>query len=133
MKKLIIDRTLWFRGNGSAMSKLRLMDGKMCCLGFYALACDYSVEEITNKLYFGGVAGDINVNTEEYIPAKGESAWLNARSCGPLFIYRDFWMGEKVYASLANINDDMDLTDQVREARIAKIFKQNGVQIEFIN
>ena len=35
MKKLVIDRKMWFRGDGGVLSALvRADDGRMCCLGF---------------------------------------------------------------------------------------------------
>jgi hypothetical protein len=54
--KLIIDRNLWLRGVGSSLSKLlRSSDGKMCCLGFYGLACGLSSEDIRNQTIPGNV------------------------------------------------------------------------------
>jgi len=44
--KLTIDRSKWWRGNGSRDSALSNKAKKMCCLGFLSLACGYSEEDI---------------------------------------------------------------------------------------
>ena len=45
--KLVIDRATWLRGEGHEQSYLlRECDGKMCCLGFFALACGLHPERI---------------------------------------------------------------------------------------
>lgn len=39
--KVIIDRTKWYRGQGSiGSSLLRPTDQKMCCVGFFGKACN---------------------------------------------------------------------------------------------
>lgn len=53
-------RDKWLRGEGAQKSYLlRRSDGKMCCMGFYALACGYDVEDIVGvkSLSMLGVAG----------------------------------------------------------------------------
>ena len=50
MKKLVIDRQRWLRGEGVDESYLlRKHDCKMCCLGFYCLLLDLTPEEIVGK------------------------------------------------------------------------------------
>lgn len=48
--KLVIDRTKWLRGEGNSQSRLlRSGDGKMCCMGFYSLACGLKDDEIRDS------------------------------------------------------------------------------------
>lgn len=46
MMKLTIDRSKWWRGNGSGESRLLRPDGTMCCLGFLGRACGYTDEQL---------------------------------------------------------------------------------------
>lgn len=40
MRNLVIDRSIWLRGEGEDESRLlRVADGKMCCVGIYLAAC----------------------------------------------------------------------------------------------
>lgn len=48
MKKFIIDRRTWLRGEGPSCL-LRKGDKKMCCLGSIALQCGLSEEDILEK------------------------------------------------------------------------------------
>src|SRR6478736_6393894 len=44
--EVVIDRAKWHRGKGGPGSKLITFDGKMCCLGFDALACGLKHDDI---------------------------------------------------------------------------------------
>ena len=119
MKKLIIDRKKWYRGRGTAESRLRLKNGTMCCLGFYALSCGKTEDEILDKSY---------LLTEEYdmysLPTTEEAEWLNSEL-------------EYPYCSTSRLlgftNDDVDLKEEDREQQISEIFAKNGVEVEFVN
>lgn len=51
-----IDRATWRRGGGRSNPGLLLdMEGRKCCLGFYAMACGADEEDIRNKGVIGGV------------------------------------------------------------------------------
>jgi hypothetical protein len=52
--KLTIDRKKWLRGTGDSFL-LSPRDGKMCCLGFYALACGLTENDIRDQLTPVGV------------------------------------------------------------------------------
>lgn len=107
---LIIDRKRWLRGEqGCNASKLfRSEDKKMCCLGFFARKCGYTIKEIRNVyapqdctlnkfpgwLVFKGVNTDIGVN-------------------------------------LMTINDGVGMDNKVREKKIIKVFKKKGISVVF--
>jgi len=40
-------RSKWFRGNHRGSMLLRPTDGRMCCMGFYALACGATEDQIS--------------------------------------------------------------------------------------
>ena len=115
MKKLIIDRKKWYRGRGASGSSLLLSDGTMCCLGFYALSCGKTEDDISGKQLFA-----VGQNTNCLVSAKGEAAWLGRKR-------------EGLCVGLASINDDVFISQQTRESQISEIFENNGVKVKFIN
>jgi hypothetical protein len=108
---LVIDRKRWLRGEGAHDSKLlRPSDGKMCCLGFYGLACGLSADQICGagspRTALGGLA---------MWPA---------------------WM--RMAAAASHLSDDaadlMEINDDVGdESRIAAIFAKHGVTVRFVD
>jgi hypothetical protein len=121
--KLIIDRKTWLRGEGNEKSALlRECDGKMCCLGVFALAIGLSAERISN------------VESPEMVPVAGaESVASLWKKFNPVsgFIFNG---GEAsvVCRDLMCTNDDQSMYDVDREEKIAKLFAKGGVEVEFI-
>jgi len=121
IRKLIIDRRRWLRGEGEDNERsflYRSSDKKMCCLGFYCRAIGYSIADIrdvSTPVYAGS-----NSNYEEEIPA----------ALKPLI---DKGWDTALSSRLMCENDDQGLTLEVRENRIRDGFKEMGVEVEFIN
>ena len=115
--KFTIDRKRWLRGEGSDKSfLLRPSDGKMCCLGFYALACGVSEWTITGA------------SLPRWAHTYPEHAqWL--------FGSRRSALCESPCETLAAINDDMFsiTTEAIREEKIVAVFAQYGVEVEFVD
>lgn len=106
--KLVIDRSRWLRGEGGGESALlRQADKKMCCLGFFGLACGVPSESMLDK-------GE---------PAAVE---MDAKSLWPP------WLEGSVHR-LIETNDAENLTDGEREMGIAAEFAAHGVEVEFID
>lgn len=105
-KVLTIDRSLWLRGNPNN-SKLRDSDGKMCCLGFDALACGVKDWQITDVGNPGAVMGA----PSEYI----ETRVRRAKDTFENDIHRAI-----------DINDDPMIDDNEREAKLINVLKQLG-------
>lgn len=109
---LTIVRSKWLHNEPYTDSRLhRSSDGKMCCLGFYSLACGNTVEEISNLSDPVEVDEWKGANTKEYI---------------------------KVYGGLMATNDSAnwdyeEITDEQREERIIELFKNLGVNVTFID
>ena len=125
--KLIIDREKWYRGAGPYESKLlRPSDGKMCCFGFYLLALGYKKNEIL------GVGSPCSASID---PSK-RPAWLVADSAQPSKFdppgsLQDAWSSKDTHF-LIRTNDYSDISEEKRESRIAEVFGENGVEVEFV-
>lgn len=114
MKVLTIDRNMWLRGEGGERSKLlRPSDGKMCCLGFDALARGLSKDDIFDR--------------------SGPSAvWMQA----PHNHAYNEWQ-RRVLVIIENaikVNDCRYLDEPTREAELMPILCSLGWdKVEFIN
>lgn len=117
--KVIIDRTKWIRGN-PAKSAL-LVDGKMCCLGFHALACGYTNEQME------GVRTPMSLMSQSHV----NNYPVNMAHIMPM---GELEKGNTVW-QLMHINDDpdIDVTDAMREQEIIELGKQIDIEFEFIN
>lgn len=83
-----VERSKWLRGEGHQESALlRESDGKMCCMGFYALACGAKSEEIVNCGAFYNLTGQLRtfedvggrvyeINDNPCIPEKDREALI---------------------------------------------------------
>lgn len=130
--KLVIDRTMWLRGEGADCSKLlRSSDGKMCCLGFLCLAHGMEGRKIED------VPSPMGIRTRYPTATIPEAInWLlgtgeDSGDCAKLMRYNDAqvaWDQE----SLGLMTPDQNL-DEAREVAIARIFKRNGIEVQFIN
>lgn len=112
-QKLVIDRQKWLRGEGDSLSRLlRSSDGKMCCVGFFCLACGLTERDIRDKGW----------------PDVGDSAI-------PKWLFHEFQDGTSSPSrhDLAGNNDGPDIGETERERLIAADFAKNGVEVEFIN
>lgn len=111
--KLTIDRPTWLRGEGGdASALLREKDGKMCCLGFYALACGMEKEDIVGR----GGPRSVTMTTDTPLPEQMQ--WL---MCGPAEHSGD--------ATALMVEND----NHAKEERIAELFAKHGVEVEFVN
>lgn len=129
MKKLVIDRQRWLRGEGGGSSALlRPSDCKMCCLGFYCLLEGLDEEQIKNI----GMPSELILEVVEDHP-----------SLSPLVRVREEWDEDgalvpvkddtDVCNALATANDDEKLDAAEREAKIISLFAQIDIEVEFIN
>jgi hypothetical protein len=121
--KFTIDRTKWLRGEGVEKSYLlRECDGKMCCLGQFAIFCGLDPERITN------------VDSPDMVPVShDESAavvWeTHNRAAG--FLFRDNYDTSSVCSDLMEANDEISTDDLDREREIIKLFAKGGIEVEF--
>lgn len=119
LKKLVIDRTTWLRGEGGTPSRLlRTEDGKMCCMGSYCLQiAGLSPDQILERSTLASVA-----NLLDSIP---ETQYL-------LECFR-LWNQIDGNRSIYQVNDDSILAPEERERLLTVFFRDNGVEVEFTN
>lgn len=132
MQQLIIDRSKW-RTGGTVLDAEDLKkygpthllneEGMMCCLGFYCKQIENVPEE---KLLGVALPEEVDIlNSTSILVRKKDEISNDGR--GDRYI-------NTVFTNIAvRINDDDDLSSEVREDDIAEHFKTVGVQVSFIN
>lgn len=127
--KLVIERDRWLRGEGVSTNALtgngarllRSTDQKMCCLGFFGLACGLRPADI------------VDVTT----PLAQTGTFRVCRTCWPAWALDVTPAGMRDNSidinTLMRINDASDLSEPTREATIARIFLRHGVEVEFVD
>jgi hypothetical protein len=128
--EFVIDRSKWLRGKGPTDSYLlRSSDGKMCCLGFFSLACGLTQDQIKDvqapKQLIGLDSGGHHIN-------------LLSRTDG-------FWLmqsDDNIHTPdthtpdtcrLMEDNDNRMISEQEREEKITRLFAANGVTVKFVD
>lgn len=122
MKKLIIDRTTWLRGEGNKYSfLLRKSDQKMCCLGSYGIQ----------------LAGKSPVDLEGKMEP---SQCATSKEWGELVVWRNRTQPLDSFPDVSGIceklmltNDNHEISDSIREEQLKEHFKSIGVEAEFVN
>lgn len=124
--KLVIERERWIRGgNGDGPEELsclyRSHDGKMCCLGFFARACGIDKDQIEDEA------------EPEDVPRAVWPGWVLRAPDDFAGDYGspDALKNSSDIVALISANDDEMCGDRKREARIAELFAQHGVEVEF--
>lgn len=125
--KFIIDRSEWRCGgnfgHGKGDTALLNREGFKCCLGFFALSCGYSEDDI----YELGEPSEIDyLSSEEFMFPD----WF-----GSIKFDRDiecYTMKENnIVKELINTNDDENIDNEEREKQIKEKFLQHGVTVTF--
>lgn len=112
LTKLFIDRSKWFRGADEGL--LRNSQGKMCCLGFVAMACGARTDRI------------LNVGEPENLPRfSWPEGFLTTDDEG------NVW-NSTIVEKLIDYNDSSGYSDKKRESLIKSGFKKLGIDVEFI-
>ena len=126
--KLTIDRKRW--GFGNKGGSLLNGEGKMCCLGFFALQCGYTRKDIFDK----GTPLDI-FNGKDIMTIKELSSDTKANKLKPL-ISSNRIANNSTCTLLITANDSTSTlyhNPVKRENRIKELFKRIGVAVKFIN
>lgn len=106
-----IDRAWWLRGTGHGIL-LQPFTGKMCCLGFYSLACGVKPDDIAGL----GTPQELShESTIRGILEEDEGSVRDTKTCD----------------DLVTANDITGLDDGRREATITELFAKIGVQVNF--
>lgn len=108
--KFIIDRSKWARGGEAHTFLLNSSNRRMCCLGFYALACGVTKHDIQERSAYY----DLMYPASREIPSElAPHGGLHDR--------------------LVNANDNGEIPGHVREERITELFASIGVGVEFVD
>jgi len=114
--KFTVERNKWLRGQGAAQSDLLNSAGKMCCLGFYSLACGLRYENILHVTSPASIDDSLLTGELSKLVELSSDGYVNTPDCLRLMI----------------INDDVELTDNQREARLKILFTKLNIEVEFL-
>lgn len=124
MQKLTIDRTKWLRGKPKEAVLYRPADGQMCCVGIYLSACGLT----PNQLGHCGIVSELDVNSKPLLDILPKAAWWLVKETAPEQ-YRDSRTADELYGE----NDAAEVSEEHRESKIAELFADVGIEVEFIN
>jgi hypothetical protein len=117
MKTITVDRKKWARGGKNGDACLLNDQGNMCCLGFAAR----QISRISRSaLADAGMPCDVYMKpsflTEIDTSSNPNEVQDNALS-----------------RAAANFNDDLKISDKMREYKLTRLFKKHGIKIRFVN
>jgi len=118
MRRLTIQRSKWLRGAKDGSCLLN-DEGRMCCLGFSA------------RYNFKWAKDDIlGVATPDGYSKKREIY----KDCSLLKESKSGLIVDSEFASSAiNINDSSLIRGKIREQKLIKLFKENGINLKFVD
>lgn len=152
--KLVIDRTRWQRGNPAGSSSLlNHKTGKMCCLGFYALAeglTKYQIKDMSSPraaVLIGTeyTAKDLTITPEKvpmhkllavtnYYADKEVAMMDNTKHCDSMMMVNDVPLGRMTKIMKDNEPVQIKLgSESEREAILTEMFADIDVEVTFIN
>lgn len=115
MRILKIDRKKWLRGEGEPLSfLLREHDGKMCCLGFDAIACGFKPEQIRGYKTLPSALGSAHELPSHYVNPNGGNHLINS-----------------VFSDLYAYNDSSRLSEGEREKHLTQLFAKLDIEVQF--
>lgn len=111
-KEFVVDRQCWFRGLSwyAAPAALQTANGLRCCLGFMSLACGAKVKDI------------IGISMPQALPPRVKLIEPELRNPD----------GDSMPYDAADLNDDEGITEEVREAKLTKLFAKHGWEVKFV-
>lgn len=130
--KLEIDRSKWLRGDSDS-ALLRTQDRKMCCLGFFALACGLTEDDIENcgephQPFEENPRLQVHEVMAKVIEVETEERESNDGSISEVHTYSETNLSSR----LMRVNDDIELLETTREQQITELFAMVGVEVSFV-
>jgi hypothetical protein len=124
VKKFIVKRSKWFRGQGDEQSRLQTTDNKMCCLGFYAKECGLKKKHLLDISTPSEILYDIRTLWKSFLFDRKDIEFANDET----------WITDSNVANdLMEINDNKFITEKERERRLKDLFKAQGIKLKFID
>ena len=114
--KLVIDRNVWLRGEGSTKSfLLRSSDEKMCCVGIFLKSLGVPEAQLCDTVVADNCSNSLIPDWTKPIAPWGDGGL--PPDISELYVTNDYAGG----------------SEAKREQRIADLFAKHDVQVEFIN
>ena len=122
-KTFTIKRSKWLRGNRNgegapARSQLCDGDGHKCCLGHIMNQCGFTYSELIGK----GTPATTEMDIHKVLDKADKLAYKLNGGLHPSMLT----------SAAININDDADMAWNTREAKLRKLFADNGITIKFV-
>lgn len=139
--KVVVDRSLWFRGQGSDDSLLLNRNtGQMCCLGFAALAAGLKEKDIEDR----SAPSDIEIVAPKKFEGLVQPSrypdtqrYDNSDVCQTLMSTNDQqhtkFIDTEDDGFVGPVEDQFIYKDAEREAVIISVGKDAGFDFEFVN
>lgn len=130
-----IDRERWCRGADPNPKLVREADGRMCCLGFFLLACGVEREELLDQGEPQEPFQTMNPDPDcipkvakflVHVEVDNESLDELGRPDVSMTPTNDA-------TDLMSVNDDDKLDEARREEKIARLFAKQGVGVTFVD
>ncbi len=119
LTNLTISRRRWLRGTQYDSHLHSPQNHKQCCLGFYMRDLGFPLAEINGRGTPSDVVTHLFEDSDCRVPVPGLVKKDN----------RD----TTLCCKLINVNDSDKITDEVREAKITKLFAKMGVKVKFVD
>ncbi len=100
------------------MTRLLGRDGLRCCLGFVGQAYGYADEELLLRVIPTAARAPYTTRWPSWMLAK-DAMGMQAIS--------------QATSRAMDINDDNEITEEVREVRLAELFAQHGTTLQFVD
>lgn len=124
VKKFVVKRSKWFRGQGDEQSRLQTNNNKMCCLGFYAKECGLKKKHIIDVASPSKIEYDIRILWKSFLFNRKE-----AELADDLIRISD----SNITNDLMEINDSEVISEKIRERQLKDLFKAQGIKLKFID
>lgn len=127
IKKFTIDRNSWSRGIPKDTCLLNA--NGMCCLGFAALACGYSEDQIKGEERPEELVNNLLRRNKG---KEGFNLWFDGlieRSGSDCYPFNS----TKICEDIIECNDSYDLSDEEREEELKNLFGKLGVEVDFVS
>jgi hypothetical protein len=134
MKTLIIDRNEWRRGKLAGKNETNYNSKLLCpntntkcCLGFLALSCGYTEDQILDKCSPESIGAIYSIN-------KVENLWPREICEDSNIEISNYWFTDTVITNnIIKINDSKGLKEQQREEKLKELFASINIDLQFIN
>lgn len=123
IQEFVVKRSGWVRGNIGGYSSLLNDQHNKCCLGFLALACGAEKEDIRDKSYWGLVP---KLKKHPIYSFLVESDRFPGSFPGS-FYGKETYLGK----AIVSINDDSEITESDREAKLTELFAEMNIKVIF--